>query len=78
MQNNMNTMMQAMRNPQAFLQQAMNNHSMMQNPMFRNAIEMYQRGDSKGLQNMAENLAKERGTSVNDIKNSIMQQFGMK
>ena len=78
MQNNMNMMMQAMKNPQAFLQQAMNNHSMMQNPMFKNAIEMYQRGDSQGLQNMAENLAKERGTSVDAVKNSIMQQFRMK
>lgn len=65
-------------NPQQFLQQVMNNSQMMQNPMIRNAIQMYQSGDTQGLQAMAENLAKERGTTVDDIKSQIMAQFGMK
>ena len=71
-------MIGAMKNPQAFLQQMMNNSQVTQNPMARNAIEMYQKGDTKGLQAMAENLAKERGTTVDDIKSQIMAQFGMK
>ena len=33
-------------NPQAIIQQAMNNSQMMQNPVMRNAIEMYQRKDT--------------------------------
>ena len=45
MQNNIGMIMQAMRNPQAFMQQAMNNSQLMQNPISRNAIEMYQSGD---------------------------------
>lgn len=71
-------MIGAMKNPQAFMQQMMNNSKVMQNPMAKNAMEMYQNGDTKGLQAMAENLAKERGTTVDDIKSQIMAQFGMK
>ena len=70
--------MNMMQNPKEFLNQMMNNSNIMRNPMARNAIEMYKNGDSKGLQTMAENLAKERGTTVNDMKIQIMAQFGMK
>ena len=70
--------MKAMRNPQEFMQKMMDNSQVMQNPMAKNAIEMYQKGDTKGLQAMAENLAKERGTTVDDMKSQIMAQFGMK
>ena len=70
--------MKAMRNPQEFMQNIMNNNEIMQNPMAKNAMEMYKNGDTKGLQAMAENLAKERGTTVDDIKGQIMAQFGMK
>ena len=71
-------LIQSIKNPQAFMQQMMNNSKVMQNPMAKNAMEMYQKGDTKGLQTMAENLAKERGTTVDDIKSQIMSQFGMK
>ena len=69
---------QAMRNPQEFMQKIMDNSQVMQNPMAKNAMEMYQKGDTQGLQAMAENLAKERGTTANDMKSQIMAQFGMK
>ena len=71
-------MLGAMKNPQAFIQQMMNNSQVMRNPIAKNAMEMYQKGDMQGLQAMAENLAKERGTTVNDMKSQIMAQFGMK
>ena len=71
-------LIQAMKNPQAFMQQMMNNSQVMRNPMAKNAIQMYQNGDAKGLQTMAENLCKERGTTVDDVKSQIMAQFGMK
>lgn len=70
--------MKAMRNPQEFMQNIMNNNEIMKNPIMRNTMEMYQKGDTKGLQSMAENLAKERGTTVDDMKSQIMAQFGMK
>ena len=53
--NNIGILMQAIRNPQAFLQQAMNNSQIMQNPLTKNALEMYQRGDKDGINKMAEN-----------------------
>ena len=70
--------MKAMRNPQEFMKNIMNNNEIMQNPIAKNAMEMYKNGDTKGLQAMAENLAKERGTTFDDMKSQIMAQFGMK
>lgn len=70
-------MIGAMKNPQAFIQQMMNNSQIMQNPMAKNAIEMYQKGDTQGLQAMAENLAKERGTTPQQVQEIIKKQFGM-
>lgn len=75
--NNPLTFMQALRNPQAFMQNVAQNSQFMQNPMARNAMEMFQKGDSKGLQEMAENLCKERGTTTDDVKSMIMKQMGM-
>lgn len=70
-------MLGAMKNPQAFIQQMMNNSKVMQNPMIRNAIQMYQSGDTQGLQAMAENLCKERGTTPQQVQEMIKKQFGM-
>ena len=75
--NNMGILMQAMRNPQAFIQQAMNNSQVMQNPISRNAIEMYQKGDKNGLNELANNLCKENGINRKDYEKQIMSQFGM-
>lgn len=77
MQNNMGMLMQAMRNPQAFMQQAMNNSQLMQNPISKNAIEMYQRGDVDGINQLADNLCKERGINRQDFEKQIMSRFGM-
>jgi len=70
-------MLGAMKNPQAFIQQMMNNSKVMQNPIAKNAMEMYQKGDTKGLQAMAENLCKERGTTPQQVQEMIKKQFGM-
>ena len=68
---------QAMRNPQEFMQKMMNNSQIMQNPIMQNAVQMYQKGDTQGLQAMAENLAKERGTTPQQVQEIIKKQFGM-
>ena len=68
---------QIMRNPQSFLQQAMNNSQLMQNPIGRNAIEMYQKGDKQGLNQLAQNLCKEKGTSLEEMTKQIKSQMGM-
>ena len=70
-------MLGAMKNPQAFIQQMMNNSKVMQNPIAKTAMEMYQKGDTQGLQAMAKNLAKERGTTPQQVQEIIKKQFGM-
>ena len=70
-------MMKGGGNPQAFMQQMMNNSQIMQNPIARNALEMYKSGDSQGLKSMAENLCKERGTTPQQIQDMIKNQFGI-
>ena len=70
-------MLGSIKNPQSFIQQMMNNSQVMQNPMAKNAIQMYQNGDTQGLQAMAENLCKERGTTPQQVQEMIKKQFGM-
>lgn len=71
-------MMNGGMNPQSMIQKMMGDNQIMGNPMAKNAMEMFQKGDTDGLKSLAENLAKERGTTVDDVRNGIMQQFGMK
>ena len=73
MMNNPMQLMQLMKNPQAILQQAMQSG----NPIIKNAIEMYQRGDKDGINQLAQNLCKERGTSYDEMINQIKNQFGL-
>lgn len=75
--NNMGLLFQAVKNPQAFLQQAMNNSQIMQNPISKNAIEMYQKGDKQGLNELADNLCKEKGINRQDFEKQIRSQIGM-
>lgn len=75
--NNPIQFVQAMRNPQHFLQQIMNNNQVNQNPMARNALEMFQKGDSKGLEELARNLCTEKGVKPEDVFKQIKSQFGM-
>lgn len=71
-------LMRGMQNPQAMVQGMLNNNQLTSNPMMKNALQMYQNGDMKGLQEMANNLAKERGTTVDQVKSDIMKEFGMR
>lgn len=63
---------------QMILNQMMNSPQIKSNPMSQNAMRMYQSGDTKGLQEMAENLCRENGTNPEEVKNRIMSQFGFK
>ena len=69
-------LIQAMRNPQAFMQQMMNNSQIMQNPMARNAMEMAQQGNMQGIEQIARNLCKEKGLNADDVFNQIKSRFG--
>lgn len=65
------TFIQAMQNPQVFIQNIMKNNQMMQNPMVQNAINMYQNGDTKGLEQLVNNVAAQKGTSVDEIRKQM-------
>ena len=75
--NNPLNFVQIMRNPQAFMQQAMNNSNIMSNPIAKNAFEMYQKGNIQGVNQLAENLCKEKGTTMEEMTSKIMSQIGM-
>ena len=75
--NNPLNFVQMMRNPQAFIQQVMGNSQFMQNPISKNAIEMYQRGDKQGLNELADNICKEKGINRQDFEKQIKSQIGM-
>ena len=75
--NNMGMLFQAVKNPQQFIQQMMGNSQAMQNPMLRNAIEMYQKGDKDGINQLAQNLCREKGVDMNEAIRQIKSQFGM-
>ena len=69
--NNPLAFVQAMRNPQVFLQQAMKNNELMNNPLVKNALEMYQKGDSKGIDELARNICNEKGINYEDLRKNI-------
>lgn len=75
--NNLGVLMQAVKNPQQFLQNAMQNTQLMQNPIFKNTVDMMQKGDNKGLEEMARNLCAEKGINPDDALKQIKSQFGM-
>ena len=75
--NNPVQFVQMMRNPQQLMQYMMSNSQVMQNPISKNALEMYQRGDKQGLNELADNLCKERGIDRKEFEKQIMSQIGM-
>nr|DAK72986.1 MAG TPA: hypothetical protein [Caudoviricetes sp.] len=65
------------KNPQQFLQSMMNNSQVMGNPMAKNAIDMMQNGDVKGVEQMARNLCKEKGVNPDEMIQQMKDKFGM-
>lgn len=58
-------------NPQDLMRTMMGDQQISQNPIMKNGLEMYQRGDTQGLQNLVNNMAKQRGVSIDDIRNKL-------
>ena len=69
--NNTMNIFQAIANPQAFVNQAMQNSQLMSNPIMSNAVSMAQKGDMKGLETLVNNVAKQKGTSVEEIRKML-------
>lgn len=61
--------------PQQFLQQIMSNNQLMSNPMMKNTMQMAQKGNMQGIEQMARNLCKEKGLNADDVFNQIKSRF---
>ena len=68
---------QAFRSPQQFFQSMMCNSQIMQNPIAKNAIGMAQSGDTKGIEQMARNLCREKGINPDEMIKQIKRRMGM-
>lgn len=64
-------------NVMGMVQQMMSNSQVMSNPMIKNAMSMAQSGNSKGIEQMARNLCKEKGINPDDVMNQIKGDFGI-
>lgn len=76
---NMNPMqiMQMINNPKNFAKQMFNNSQAMQNPILKNAVGLVDKGDTKGLEQLARNLCKEKGINADEMFNQMKNQMGM-
>ncbi len=62
--------------PQQFIQQIMGNNQLMSNPMMKNTVQTAQKGDMRGIEQIARNLCKEKGLNADDVFNQIKSRFG--
>lgn len=64
-------------NPQQFIQQIMGNNQIMSNPMAKNAVELMQKGDAHGIEQMARNLCKEKNLNADEVMQQIKSKFNL-
>lgn len=48
------------------------------NPVLNNALQMAEKGNTKGVENLVRNICKERGVDHEQIIQQAMSQFGMR
>lgn len=46
------------------------------NEVAQNAVSLLREGDSRGLQQMAENLCQQKGVTTEEVKQKILSSFG--
>ena len=69
--------MQSRINPNYIVQQLMRNPNLANNQLAQNALQMYQNGDKNGLNEMMNNLCRERGVTRENVEKKIRTMFGM-
>lgn len=69
---------QVFRSPQQFLQSMIGNSQVMQNPIARNIIDMAQKGDVEGIEQMGRNIAKEKGIDFDKAFSDFKNQFPLR
>lgn len=69
--------MQSRINQNYIVQQLMRNPNLANNQLAQNALQMYQNGDKNGLNEMMNNLCRERGVTKENVEKQIRSMFGM-
>lgn len=64
-------------NVMGIMQQIMSNNRIMGNPIIKNAMSMAQSGNSKGIEQMARNLCKEKGLNADEVMQQIKSKFNI-
>ncbi len=64
-------------NPQQAIMNAMRNQAG-QNPVLNNALDMAEKQDAKGLEQLARNLCESNGVNADDMVKQIKSRFGIK
>lgn len=73
--NNLFQVLQSINNPQQLINTLMGNSQVMSNPMMRSAIDMAQKGDAQGLEQLARNIAQTKGVNVDEMLQQVKTQF---
>ena len=64
-------------NPQQAIMNVMRNQAG-RNPVLNNALDMAEKQDAKGLEQLARNLCESNGVNADDMVKQIKSRFGMK
>lgn len=67
--------MQSINNPQQLINQITGNKQIMSNPMIKNAVDMAQKGDSKGIEQLVRNIAQSKGMNADELFNQVKSQI---
>lgn len=73
--NNIFQVINSIRNPKQIIEQITANSQLMSNPMIKNAVDMVQRGDSKGIEQLARNIAETKGINADEIFNQVKSRI---
>lgn len=66
-------------NPMGIIQMMISkNPNMQNNPIVGNTMQMVQNNDVNGLRQLAENICKSKGISLEDAQKQVSNRFGMK
>lgn len=68
-------MLKSMVNQQQLIQNMIGNNKIMSNDMVKNAYGMVQKGDFKGVENLARSICKTKGINPDDVIRQIKSQF---
>lgn len=64
-------------NPQQMIMNMMRKNAG-SNPVMNNALQMMEKGDTAGIENMVKNICKERGLDPNEVMKTTQNMFGVK